>query len=261
MASPLSGTRWDPEHYLRFADRRTRPGIELLARIPDVEPSRIVDLGAGTGHLTAMLAARWPTARVTGIDASTDMLERARTEHPELDWQHADIADWAPDGPVDVLFSNAALHWLDDHASLFPRLRRCLAPGGVLAVQVPDNWREPSHQVPAAVLDDGSWPDEVRALLMRDRVAPPADYLRWLQPATVDLWRTTYWQELTGPDPVWAWTSGSLLRPVIEALESGDLPRFRDAVVAGYRAAYPPGDDGVTLLPFSRVFLVARVPG
>lgn len=262
----MMGAMWDPEHYLRFADHRTRPGVELLARIPEVaDVRRVVDLGAGTGHLTALLAQRWPGASVTGVDGDPAMAAKARADHPDLAWVTADLATWEPDGPVDVLYSNAALHWLDDHATLFPRLRSWLAPGGVLAVQMPDNWAAPTHRVPAEVLDadapDGDpWPPAAVAALMRDRLAAPEAYAGWLAPAAaLDLWRTTYYQRLTGDDPVWQWTTGSLLIPVLEALGPERAP-FTAEVQARYRRAYPADADGVVTLPFSRLFLVAQAP-
>ena len=256
----MSNPTWDPDRYLRFADARTRPGVELITRIPDHRPERIVDLGSGTGHLTALLQRRWPASAVTGLDASPAMVDRARADHPGIDWVVGDIADWEPEGAVDLIFSNAALHWLDDHERLFTRLRSSVAPGGVIAVQMPDNWREPTHRVPAEILDDGTWPPDLVASLPRDRLASPATYRRLLQPASVDLWRTTYFQELTGPDPVWDWVSGSLLRPVIDRLGDGpDAARFEERCTSRYGAAYPPVD-GVTVVAFSRLFVVATVP-
>ncbi len=250
---------WDPSQYLRFADHRTRPGLELIARIPDVEAGYVVDLGAGPGHLTAILAEHSPAAEVVGIDSSAAMVEQANQEHPALSWQLADIASWEPDRPVDILYSNATLHWLDDHEALFARLRSFIAPGGVLAVQMPDNWQAPTHTVPADILDGGSWPDEARRALLRDRLSRPGDYWNWVQPATVDLWRTTYYQVLTGPHPVWEWVTGSVLRPVLDALDDADGTRFERECKARYLDAYPPDTAGSTVLPFSRLFLIATV--
>lgn len=249
---------WDPEHYLRFADHRARPGVELMARIHHDEPDLIVDLGCGPGNLTALLAERWPRARVVGIDASPAMIEVARRDHPGVEWIVADVAEWEPEQPVDVLYSNATLHWLDDHATLFPRLRSWLTPpAGVVAIQMPDNWRAPTHRVPAEILDDGSWPPAAVDALLRDRLSAPEDYRRWLQPAAVDQWRTTYFQELTAPDAVWNWVTGSVLRPVLAALGPEDRSRFAARCRQRYAEAYPHDADGNVLLPFSRLFLVA----
>jgi trans-aconitate 2-methyltransferase len=248
---------WDPDRYLRFADYRTRPGIELLARIPDFEARHVVDLGCGTGHLTAMLQERWPVAEVVGIDSSVEMIDRARLDHPHMTWVVGDVATWEPTEPVDLIFSNATLHWLESHESLFKRLRSLLAPDGILAVQIPDNWSTPTHRIPADLLDADDWPESARSALMRDRLSLPADYARWLQPATVDLWRTTYYQQLTGDDPVWNWVTGSVLRPVLAALDAPDRDRFEEMARTRYHEAYPADKNGATTLPFSRLFMVA----
>ena len=249
---------WNPDQYLRFADHRTRPGIELLSRVPDIDARSIVDLGCGIGHLTAMLQERWPNADVIGIDSSVEMIDRARQDHPDLTWIFGDIATWNSDPAIDLIFSNATLHWIDHHESLFPRLGSLIRPGGVIAVQMPDNWNAPTHRVPAEVLEDGDWPEAARAALMRDRLSRPADYARWLQPADVDLWRTTYYQQLTGDDPVWGWVTGSVLRPVLAALDQPVRDRFTEVCRARYRDAYPVDSDGTTTLPFSRLFIVAK---
>src|SRR5919108_3677539 len=133
-------TTWDPAQYLKWSDHRLRPALDLLQRVPLAGPSRVADLGCGTGNVTALLRARWPTARVTGIDASRAMLERARASDRDVEWLEADVATWTPAAPVDVLFSNATLHWIDDHAALFPRLMTRVATGGVFAVQMPRNF-------------------------------------------------------------------------------------------------------------------------
>ena len=254
-----SGTMaWDPDRYLHFADQRLRPGVDLLARIPDINPRQIVDLGCGTGNLTAQLARRWPEAKVTGIDSSEEMVEHARRTDPSIAWRIGDIETWVPDGPIDLIFSNAALHWVDDHQTQFKRLRSFLADGGVLAVQMPGNWDAPTHRIPADVLDSEEWPDAASTSLLRDRLAPPAMYADWTQPATVDMWRTTYFQKLTGDDPVWTWVTGSVLRPVLANLGPADRERFERRCRTRYREAYPVEPDGSTVLPFSRFFIVAQ---
>ncbi len=249
---------WDPDRYLAYADLRTRPGLELIARIPDNEPRSIVDLGSGTGDLTAILSDRWPRAAVSGLDSSSEMIERAMANHPGIDWRLIDIEQWEPEEPVDLIFSNAALHWLEDHDTYFRKLRSCLSSAGVLAVQMPDNWSSPTHAVPALILDDPIWPAAARDALPRDRVSPVLSYRLWLQPAEVDVWRTTYFQTLTGEDPIWTWVTGSVLRPVLAQLGKSERNTFEKECKAAYREAYPKSADGTTMLPFSRLFLVAR---
>jgi trans-aconitate 2-methyltransferase len=252
---------WDPDQYLRYADHRARPGRELIARIPDVEPSTVVDLGCGPGNLTAVLAERWPDAHVVGIDSSPEMIERAQADHPSIDWKVGDIGTWLPDRPVDVIYSNATLHWMDDHNLLFPRLRGHLSQKGALAVQMPDNWNAPTHQVPATILDEGFWKAEARDALMRDRLSKPADYLEWVQPAEVDIWRTTYFQQMHGDDPVWEWVNGSLLRPVLAEFDDIERERFSAVCRRRYRDAYRINASGITIVPFSRLFVIASAVG
>ena len=138
---------WNPDRYLRFSDERLRPAVDLIARIPLSRPIQIVDLGCGAGNVTRLLANRWPGAQITGLDSSAEMLERARLALPEARFGQAGVENWTPEEPLDLLFSNAALHWVGDHASLFPRLLDQLAPGGVLAVQMPGNFEAPSHRL------------------------------------------------------------------------------------------------------------------
>lgn len=186
------------------------------------------------------------------------MIERAAETQAGPTFRVADIDEWSPADGADLIFSNAALHWLDGHDELFPRLRSLLRRGGVLAVQMPDNWREPTHRIPAEVLDTGEWPTPARDSLLRDRLSTPAEYAAWIAPGSLDMWRTTYYQQLTGDDPVWEWVTGSALRPVLAALVDGDRERFTAEVKARYRLAYPAQVNGRTILPFSRLFLVLR---
>lgn len=251
---------WDPAQYLKFADHRLRPALDLLARIDSDAPARVVDLGCGAGNVTALLARRWPQAAVTGIDPSTAMLERARQEHPGLTFATADAASWTADPPVDVLYSNAALHWLGEHDRLFPRLFTQVAPGGWLAVQMPRNFTAPSHTAVADAARDGPWADRLLPMLAPPPVDPPEAYVRRLAPlaASLDVWETEYLQILEGDNPVAEWTKGTWLRPFLEALDEPQRSGFEAAYRARVAAAYPPGPDGRTLFPFRRLFLVAR---
>ncbi|HYN38281.1 MAG TPA: methyltransferase domain-containing protein, partial [Rhodospirillales bacterium] len=189
---------WDAAAYARFVDERLRPALDLIGCIPDVEPEHIVDLGCGPGGVTRSLAQRWRQARVTGIDASADMLAAARRDGGEIRWLQGDLADWVPDAQPDLIFSNAALHWLDDHRALFPRLLAMLADGGVLAVQMPNNFAAPSHQAIFELAVREQWRERLAPLLRASPVASAETYLEMLLPqrARVDLWETTYWHAL-----------------------------------------------------------------
>jgi len=267
VATPKpSETDWDPARYLQFAEPRTRPALDLLARLPDLQPERIYDLGCGTGHVTRLLAERWPAAAVVGIDGSEEMLQRAGAGTGRVTWHRADIAAWEADGPAELIFSNAALHWVPDHAALLPRLMRQLVPGGVLAVQIPWNWDRPSHRLIREVLEGGGPGGNaipktpIPAGLARAPVARPADYLDILETTSqpVDLWSTDYFHGLEGPSPVLEWTRGTTLRPVMEMLAPPEGKRFLSVYGERLAEAYPPRADGTTLFPFRRLFLIAR---
>ena len=253
---------WNPDQYLKFAGPRLRPGIELISRIPDLQARSVVDLGCGTGQLTALLVKRWPEADVSGVDRSGAMLAQAAaaTDDASIACVESDITVWASEGGdrgerFDLIYSNAALHWIDDHRTLFRRLGMLLNPGGVLAVQMPRNFDQPSHRILHETVAAHAAVD-----LRRSPVATPADYFDLLSPimADIDIWETDYLHVLDGPDPVFEWTKGTAMVPVAEALDGEALA----AVEIDYRArlakAYPRREDGRTLFPFRRIFIVAR---
>ncbi len=258
---------WDPEQYLRFDDKRLRPGLELLQRIRLDAPDLIYDLGCGAGALTAALAGRWPDARVVGIDSSAEMLARAAADYPAtkwpaIEWVEQVVESWTPTAAPALIYSNAALHWLADHETLFPRLLAALAPGGALAVQMPGNFEAPSHRLMEAVAAEGPWAARLGPLSQHIAVLAQERYYDLLagQAATLDLWHTSYLQVMSGPDPVLEWVRGTALRPYLDALEEAERPAFVADYAARLRAAYPTRADGNTLFPFRRLFLVATAP-
>ena len=239
---------WDPGQYLRFGDERGRPFADLLARVNAESPGYVVDLGCGPGHLTAVLAERWPEARVLGVDNSPEMIAAANAAanagisaagRGRLSFAVADIRDWQPGRPVDVFVSNAVLQWVPGHMDLLTRWASALAPGGWLAVQLPGNFDQPSH---AILLDMAAYLDLLARVGCR-----------------VDAWETTYLHLLHGDDPVLEWYKGTGLRPVLAALPPQRTADFLAEYAARAREAYPPAPYG-TVLPFRRVFVVAARP-
>src|SRR5262249_12523479 len=139
---------WDPVQYLRFEAERARPFHDLVERISVHAPARVVDLGCGPGNVTATLLDRWPTATVLGIDSSAEMIPKAAgLAGPGLAFAQGDIATWRPDGPIDVIVSNAALQWVPTHISLLAGWVNALSKGGALAFQVPSNVDGPAPAV------------------------------------------------------------------------------------------------------------------
>ena len=267
---------WDPAQYERFERLRLRPALDLIARIPPIEARRVVDLGCGAGGPTMALAERFPQAEVLGVDSSGAMLAKALTAAgrrgltPRVSFMEQDLAAWSASEPPDVLFSNAALHWLPDHPALFARLAKSLAPGGVLAVQMPYSHDLASHRLLRETLaeraPDGQpfGSDALRARCERRPVAEPLDYRAMLAPwaSVTDTWIYEYEQELEGEDAVLEWVKGSALVPVLAELEQR-TPAVRTAFLECYRErlarSYLRSPDRRTRFAFPRLFVLARV--
>ena len=250
---------WDPNQYLTFGDHRLRPALELLMRIPHEAPASVVDLGCGAGNVTAHLRRRWPKAAITGVDSSQEMLAEAAEADPSVKWEEGDFTTWRPAEPVDVIYANASLHWATDQEALFPRLMEYLAPGGALAVQMPRNFGQPSHTSMAEVALKGPWAATLVSVQRNAPVAEPDFYYDLLAPhsSSLDMWETRYIQVLEGDNPVAEFTKGSWLKPLLDALEEPVRSEFEAAYRERVLQYYPPREDGTTLFPFNRMFMVA----
>jgi trans-aconitate 2-methyltransferase len=253
--------RWDPQQYRRFAGERSRPFADLLARVAASAPRRVVDLGCGSGELTAALAQRWPTADVEGVDSSPDMIAAA-PRGSRLAFRLGDVREWTMPADADVVVSNATLQWVPEHRALLARWAAALPAGGWLAVQVPGNFAAPTHALLREVAGSPSWSAALAGVLRsHDSVGEPAEYAELLLGAglVADVWETTYVHVLTGDDAVLEWLRGTGLRPVMAALPPAAYRRFEAELAGRLRAAYPPGPHG-TLLPFRRIFFVGHRP-
>jgi trans-aconitate 2-methyltransferase len=252
--------QWDPQQYLQFADERTRPSVDLVRRIALDNPRRIVDLGCGPGNSTQVVRTRWPEAEVVGLDSSPQMIERARQAFPAAKWIFGDAANWTADEPYDLVFSNALLHWLPDHAALCRRLLEQVAPGGALAAQLPAHHDLPMHHEILEVSRDPAWDERMQKARTALTKEPPSFYYDTLQPlaSRLDLWETIYYHEVAGPDALVEWFRGTGMRPFLEALSDDDeRSRFEMMLLRRYIAAYPRRPNGLVLFPFRRLFFVA----
>jgi trans-aconitate 2-methyltransferase len=253
---------WNPAQYAKFEAERNRPVRDLLAQIPRSGIATAVDLGCGPGNSTELLRNHLPEAAVTGLDSSPAMVEAARVRLPGTTFRLGDIASWAESGErPDLLFANASLQWLPDHAALLPRLVAALPPGGRLAVQVPDNLDEPAHHLMREVARSGPWAATLAdAAEARAARHGPDWYVRVLRAAgaQVDIWRTTYHHHLTGLSALVEWFRGTGLRPFLQRLDPAGEAAFLDRYRAALTDAYPVFEDGSVLLPFPRLFFVAQ---
>ena len=267
---------WDPKTYLAFGAERTRPAADLLARIPLEHPRRVADLGCGPGNSTALLRARWPEAEIDAIDFAPEMLADARKSGVDARFIQADIAAWTPDGAYDVIYSNAALQWLENHESLLPRLMSFVRPGGMFAVQVPRNFEEHCHVLLRRAVGDPRWSAELKEVRDWWNVLEPETYFDLLQrgaprapsvqsaakppgASSVDLWETRYFHVLAGKDPVFHWMMGTGLRPFAAALKSPLKEEFLEHYRGLLAAAYPPRPGGQTIHRFLRLFFVVSL--
>mgnify|MGYP000846048567 FL=1 len=253
-------TDWSAEQYLRFEDERTRPARDLLAQIRLDDPRRVADIGCGPGNSTELLVKRWPQARVTGVDTSADMLRQARERLPGHNFIEANIAHWVAPVGTEVIFANAVLNWVPNHLKHMQRLLGALGPGGVLAVQMPDNLDEPSHVLMREVAMQEPWREQLsKAAETRDQLPKPSVYYDALKPlcSRLEIWHTIYNHPLDSAIEIVEWLKGTGLRPFIDPLDLPERKNFIAAYTARIAAAYLPQADGKVLLRFPRLFIVA----
>lgn len=250
---------WDAELYLRFSGERTRPSVDLAARIAIADPGRIIDLGCGPGNSTAVLEQRWPKAHITALDSSSDMIAAASRSYPHHEWLIGDIAAWSAAVPFDVVFSNAALQWVPKHSVLIPHLFAQVASGGALAVQMPAHFNSPLHREILETADDPSWRHLMGPALNAMTKKPPSFYYNLLRPlaARLDIWETEYYHVVDSPQSIIEWFRGTGLRPFLAALDNeAQRKRFEELLLERYTLAYLPQNDGRILFPFRRLFIV-----
>jgi trans-aconitate 2-methyltransferase len=250
---------WNANTYLRFANERTQPAVDLVARVDLAAPQRIVDLGCGPGNSTGLLKARWPEAKVTGIDNSADMIKAARRDHPGIEFAEGDLSTWSPEAPYDLVFTNAALQWVGDHGRLLPRLLDAVAPEGALAVQMPRNHDFATHALMRQAAAEGPWRDKLVGARDPSPVKSPEFYYDCLAPLSRRflIWETNYIQVMESVDAIIAWLHGTGLRPFLARLDADERPRFLDHYRGLLAQGFPARADGKILLPYPRLFFIA----
>ena len=260
----MASDTWDPALYRRFERQRTQPARDLLARVELAAARVVVDLGCGPGNSTELLVERFPEATVTGVDSSAAMLESAGQRLPGCPFELADIATWQPASPPDLIYANAALQWVPDHQTLVPRLFEALTPGGVLAVQAPNNRDEPSHRLMREVAAAGPWAAKIAgAAAERVRVLPPAAYYDLLVQAgaEAEVWQTVYYHPMDTAGAIVEWVRSTGLQPFLQPLDADERAAFLAAYESEIGRAYRVQADGKRLLLFPRLFMLARKAG
>jgi trans-aconitate 2-methyltransferase len=252
---------WNARQYIMFEQERTRPVKDLLAAVPMGNLRRAIDLGCGPGNSTEVLVKLAPSATISGIDSSPDMITAARKRLPSVQFEVADLGYWQNSEPYDLILANAVLQWLPDHRTLFPKLLSQLAPGGTLAIQIPDNLNEATHRLMREVSVNGPWAEKT-ANVQREPMHAAEWYYALLKPhcSQLDIWRTTYYHSLSGIDAIIEWVKGTGLRPFLAPLDTDETEKFLASYRRAIAQAYPTQKDGSVLLPFPRLFIVATVP-
>jgi trans-aconitate 2-methyltransferase len=254
---------WNAEQYLKFADERSRPSLDLIARVADPDPERIIDIGCGPGNSTAILRRRWPDADITGLDNSEDMIAAAGKSQPEGKWILADATAWTAEVPFDLLFSNAALQWMPDHDRLLPHLFSQVGSAGAMAVQIPAHFNSALHREIHEVAGDPLWRDRMDAPMNSMTKKSPEFYYNLLQPLAerLEMWETEYYHVMDDHRAMVEWFRGTGLRPYLAALENdAERQRFEDMLLERYTNVYPRQDDGRILFRFRRLFIIAYQP-
>lgn len=253
---------WDANLYLKFGDERTQPSIDLVSRVNLANPEHIIDVGCGPGNSTAILRQRWPHAQVAGLDSSPGMLAAARLTRPDGEWIEADAAEWHANtsATFDLVFSNAVLQWIPNHAALVPGLFERVAPGGALAFQIPARMFSLSHQLILEVADDPAWSARMSAARQGFTLERPGFYYDALagQAARLDIWETEYCHVMQDHDAIIQWVRGTAVRPFLEALATEEeRQRFIAQLQVRVQQSYPLQRDGKVLFPFRRLFVIA----
>lgn len=256
----VSRDAWDPAQYERFKTERSQPFFDLLALVRRKPGMRAVDLGCGTGELTRALHERLEASETLGIDGSDAMLAKAGAfATPGLRFEKGDIGTLAPERPFDLVFSNAALQWIDGHEGLLARLTETVAPGGQLAFQVPANSDHPSHTVAAEVAREEPFRSAMAGTPRKSPVLPPDVYatlLHRLGYAEQHVRLQVYGHRLASRDEVVEWVKGTLLTEYEKRLPPDLFGKFLER----YRAALLPRleDARPHFYPFKRILAWAR---
>lgn len=248
---------WDPEKYLQFQAQRTQPAIDLAARVSGVQPRRVIDIGCGPGNSTAVLRTAFPKADILGIDTSASMLRTAEANHPDIAFALCDA--WDMEGGYDLIFSNACLQWIPDHARLLPHLMSRLNEGGVLAVQMPINGDEPLFRLIHEVTHEAAWGFD-NSLFEINRVLSPEAYHDILAACTArfDMWETVYHHRMPSHRALIEWVRPTRLRPFLEVLDEESEACFEAELLARVQRVYPALSGGDVLLRFRRLFFLGR---
>jgi trans-aconitate 2-methyltransferase len=247
---------WSPEHYHQFQNERFAPFNDLLALVKIRERLRVVDLGCGTGELTRKLADKLPGSEVVGIDSSPEMLEQAREQSRDgLSFEPGSIE--TVEGAWDLIFSHAAIHWIDDHRLLIPRLLSLLKPDGQLVVQIPSNHGHATHTLIMEIAAEEPFRTALGGWNRKSPVLSISEYAELLHQhggIEITVFEKVYPSLLDNSDALAQWTAGSTLVPYFERLPDNLHEPFMERYRESLAALYP---SSPVFYPFRRTLFAA----
>lgn len=256
----MSNGDWNPELYLKFNNERTQPSIDLVSRINFSNPKNIIDFGCGPGNSTQILVQRWPDAKVTGIDNSPAMIEKARHDYSEQEWLVTDAQDFSPKEKYDIVFSNATIQWIPDHEKLLSRFKSILSEKGKLAVQIPLFFNMPISKSIYEVAGKSKWADLTKGVKELLEIHDYHFYYDVLSKlfSSIDIWITHYMHVMDLHESILEMISSTGLKPYLERLiNEQDKKEFRNDILELIKKDYPLQKNGKVIFPFERVFFVA----
>lgn len=249
-------SEWNANHYLKFENERTQPCVDLANRVQMMRPKTVADLGCGPGNSTAVLQSVFPGAAITGFDNSENMISKARSQYPKMNFELCSVQDIT--GNYDLIFSNACLQWVRDHQRLIPFLFDRLNQGGALAVQMPMNGEEPLYQIISDVVRHSEW-DFGSVYFEKNDILKPDEYYDILSRCSerFDIWETVYYHKMKTHLQLIEWVRATRLHPYLEVLTDEDKLKFENEILEKAKTVYPYTENGDIIFRFRRLFFVA----
>ena len=252
--------KWNADQYVKFIKERTEPAADLANKIPLKNPHSVIDIGCGPGNSTKVLANKFPYAQITGADNSYHMLDKAKIKYPNINFIFFDAIKSFAELPqkYDVVFSNACIQWVADHRTLLPNMMKALNDGGILAVQIPINFKEPIHVIIETITQSAKWKSRfAKPRIMH--ILTSEEYFDLLSKISSDfsIWETTYFHRLPSHKSIIEWYKGTGLRPYLASLNQNDAFEFEKDVYHEIIKAYPKQDNGEIIFKFPRLFFTA----
>ena len=257
----MSAKDWNPELYLKFDKERIQPSIDLVSRIDFDHPRNIIDIGCGPGNSTQILAQRWPTSKITGVDNSLAMIERAKLDFPKQEWQLLDAGKDDIIGEYDVVFSNATIQWIPKHVELFKKIKGILSDKGVVAIQLPLFFDMPLGRSISNISKEKAWNSVTYSVNQLFTIHNYSEYYTILSDLfnSVVIWQTDYIHIMDSQHSILEMIRSTGLKPYLDRLESEiDKINFEKKVLAAIKQDYPVQKNGKVLFPFKRLFFIAK---